>query len=369
LKGGELVIVREERVARRSRSDGLFGPLRAGYWLLLAIAGIEFGLGYFVGITLGNVKPADVFQLGGLRKMLPAWLLLPLLWFGYVALAITWRRLDRPISVMWRLTFRHRFWLLRGMLFTAMAFPLGRAFTAYKSAIPNIVPFYADRMLIAADRSIFGVDPWRLTHALIGPSGTVVIDRIYTLWFLVMMLLLSWLNFTRNQKLQLRGLLTYVLSWAILGNIMASAFASVGPCFYEEFYHSDHFAPLMKILRDTNADHRLFAIGSMKFLLDSVGKDRFGAGISAMPSLHVTIAFLCFLVTLEGTRRLWPKLLSGLFAMVILVGSVHLGWHYAVDGIVGIAAVTLIWLAAGRFVDWLERRPEQVASPTLQPAL
>jgi len=341
---------------RSAPSGGLFGHLKFGYWVLLTLAALELITGYAVGVTIGNIAPAAIFSPGGLRKMLPAWVILPLLWFGYVSLAITWRKVNRPLRAMQAMTFRHRHWLLRGIIFTVMAFALGRAFNAYKNAIPEIVPFYADPLFIQADRVIFGTDPWRLTHALFGPAGTLVIDRLYTLWFMVMMLLLGWLNFTRNQKLQLRGLLTYLLCWAVLGNLTATAFASVGPCFYFEFYGQDTFLPLMQELRAQDGQHRLFAIGSMRYLLEAVGKDRLGAGISAMPSLHVTIAYLCFLVTLGYTRRLWPKFLSGAFAATILIGSVHLGWHYAVDGLVGIAAVTLIWIGTGRFVDWLDRR-------------
>jgi hypothetical protein len=294
-----------------------------------------------------------MLSIGGLGQMLPAWALLPLLWLGGVALAITRRRVDRPLAAMRMLIYRNRFWLLRVMLFMAVIFPLARAVTAYKSAIPQLVPFYADPFLLAADKLIFGTDPWRLTHAVIGPIGTMIIDRIYALWFVVMMLLIGWLNFTRDRKLQLRGLFTYLLSWALLGNFLATALSSVGPCFYSRFYHSDHFEPLMRTLMTTNEEHRLFALGAMNYLLSSIGKDRLGAGISAMPSMHVAIAFLCFLVTLQGTKHLWLKLSAAAFALTIFIGSIHLGWHYAVDSIVAILAVTMIWICVGRFVDWL----------------
>jgi hypothetical protein len=347
----------------------MFGALRAGYWLLLAAAALQFCVGYTVGLTVGDIDPSTVFELSALMKRLPAWLILPLGWFGYVAVFITLRRVDRPLEVLRRISYRNRYWLLRGLLFTTIAFPLVRAYPAFKSSIPHILPFYADPYFVAIDRAIFGTDPWRLTHALIGSVGTMVLDRIYVLWFFVTMALLGWLNFTRNQKLQLQGLLTFVLSWGIIGNLMALAFASAGPCFYEHFYHSDHFSPLMAILRDYSQDHRIISLGTMAYLLDSIGKDRLGSGISAMPSMHVVTAFLFFLVIRKALRSVLPKILAGLYVAMIVVGSVHLGWHYAVDGIVGIAAVTLIWLAAGRFVDWLEKRPEQVANPTLQPAL
>jgi len=36
-----------------------------------------------------------------------------------------------------------------------------------------------------------------------------------------------------------------------------------------------------------------------------------------------------------------------LFVLLILLGSVHLGWHYALDGYVAIILVLLCWQFAG----------------------
>ena len=151
---------------------------------------------------------------------------------------------------------------------------------------------------------------------------------------------------------------------ALIGIVFATTFASVGPCFYQHFYHDPHFAPLMADLNEVHRDHMLFAVSSMQFLLDSYGRDTFGAGIAAMPSLHVAVAAMCFLACYDYARSAWLKWAAGLFALTIFVGSVHLGWHYVSDGIVGMALVTLVWWATGRFVDWLDARDQaRLAGP------
>ena len=44
---------------------------------------------------------------------------------------------------------------------------------------------------------------------------------------------------------------------------------------------------------------------------------------------------------------------------VILLGSIHLGYHYAADGLISIVGVSLIWLGVGR---WLDRHPAPVGA-------
>lgn len=73
-------------------------------------------------------------------------------------------------------------------------------------------------------------------------------------------------------------------------------------------------------------------------------------GISAMPSMHVGLTLWLALV-LRHTR--WAKLTWTYFVLIWL-GSVHLGWHYASDGLVAGLAILLIWRCAP-FLAWKVR--------------
>ena len=48
-------------------------------------------------------------------------------------------------------------------------------------------------------------------------------------------------------------------------------------------------------------------------------------------------------------------LIDRAYALVIWIGSIHLGWHYAVDGLVSIALTIVIWKLMGKLADRLER--------------
>ena len=71
-----------------------------------------------------------------------------------------------------------------------------------------------------------------------------------------------------------------------------------------------------------------------------------GSGISAFPSVHLSMATLWTIVAFRMSARLgWAALV---FLLVILVGSVALGWHYAIDGYASIVVTLLLWKTVGR---------------------
>jgi hypothetical protein len=85
-------------------------------------------------------------------------------------------------------------------------------------------------------------------------------------------------------------------------------------------------------------------------LLDSylAGNHGLGRGISAMPSMHVSIAFLFVMFSWRVSFCL--GIAATAYCIVIFLGSVHLGYHYAVDGYVAIVATLIIWVTAGLIV-------------------
>lgn len=84
-------------------------------------------------------------------------------------------------------------------------------------------------------------------------------------------------------------------------------------------------------------------------------------GIAAMPSLHVGVHWLLMLFALRYARPLFLPFAIGTAAT--FVGSLATGWHYAVDGYVGIALAQGCYWAAAR----LEREPAPTAASDPSP--
>ncbi|RUV40831.1 MAG: hypothetical protein EOQ55_26065 [Mesorhizobium sp.] len=232
----------------------------------------------------------------------------------------------------------------------ALVFPLFFSmFTSIKEGISKIQPFYADAPLTAIDRAIHGgIDAWRFFHILLG-FGTVTfsLNVLYNLWFAEVFIVLFCVVFsTRNEGLRSQFLVTFILTWALLGNVLATAFASVGPAFVTTFYGDATFSPLMDYLQTTNVTYPVLALDTQSYLLNA-GLDgpHLGSGISAFPSVHVAAATLNAIYLWRFGRLMrWASIA---FLAAIQLGSVHLAWHYAVDGYVSMLMTPIIWAIAG----------------------
>jgi hypothetical protein len=222
-------------------------------------------------------------------------------------------------------------------------------FGSMKSAIPLFNSYTWDETWIGLDRALHGTDPWRILQPVFGyPAVTSVLATFYHLWLLLIYVGgAGFCFFVGDRQLRARFFITYFASWALLGNVLAIAFASVGPCFVGPMLGDHRFDEQMAYLRAADEQFPVMTIAVQQQLVDwyASGAEGLGRGISAMPSMHVSIAFLFFLAMRRISKL--AGLLFGIFFVIILIGSVHLAYHYAVDGYVSIAATWLIWLAAG----------------------
>ncbi len=227
-------------------------------------------------------------------------------------------------------------------------------FGMLKALIPAIQPFAWDAQFAEWDRVLHGgYQPWEWLQPLLGhPHATDVVDTLYLLWFYVCASVLFWqIVSLRRPRLRMQFLLTQVLVWTVLGNLAATAFSSAGPCYYGRVTGlPDPFTPLMDYLRGAGEVANIKALQVQEKLWQSFLDDgaRAQYGISAMPSLHVAVAFLNMLLGFAVSRRL--GLAFGVFAAIVLIGSVHLGWHYAIDGYAGMLGAYVIWRAVGWFL-------------------
>lgn len=226
--------------------------------------------------------------------------------------------------------------------------PMMIAFTAVKQNISAIHPFSWDKTFAQWDRAMgMGLMPWEILAPLNYPAISIILNFAYHVWFILMFGVLIWQAFsTRTSALRMQFLLAFCFVWFFGGSVLAIVFSSAGPCFYGNlFAEPNPFAPQMAYLQ---------AIGPQWIWSLNVQHDLWHSyvtgegpisGISAMPSMHVIVATLNALIGWKVNRRLGIAL--SLFAGLIVLGSVHLLWHYAVDSIAGGAIALACWLAAG----------------------
>ncbi len=256
------------------------------------------------------------------------------------------------------------------LMMTATSFMLS-IFTSIKSFIPKFQHHIYDPLFAHIDRLIhFGLDPWVITHAVfISPYMSGFLNVIYNLWFfLYWTILFLFILRTEPVTIRLQFLTTNILYWIVIGGLLATLMASGGPVYYHHFVEGvDPFVQLMERLNSQNiwleentSFMKLWALPTQDIIWASFIADgtSMGEGISAMPSMHISIAVLMALAM--GTINRFFGYFFWFFAILIQIGSVHLAWHYAIDGYLSAILTVLIWKMTGKFLAKRQAKAESV---------
>lgn len=303
-----------------------------------------------------------------------AWVLALVIFIAAGALQLAIHRPARPIRFLWHKLARD--WQVHKRLVYALPTILMMtlfmsAFSSMKSAISVIQPYYFDPVAAHIDRVLFlGHDAWQVLQPLIGyPFVTLAINFAYNFWLIMVCTsVLVAAMMLGNDRLRAQYLVGFVLCWVLIGSFLATVFSSVGPCFYSAFYGTDPYAGLMAYLHGVDQGHELWALSTQDMLLETyrASTTGFGSGISAMPSMHLAMTMLTVLFCFRLSRK--AGYASVVFLIVIYLGSIHLGWHYASDGLVSIALVPGIWWIAGKIAElpYRGRASASAGAPALQ---
>jgi len=233
-------------------------------------------------------------------------------------------------------------------------------FSSFKRMIPYHNYWNWDETFKDWDKWLhFGRQPWEWTHAVFGsPAASGIISVGYNGWYFVIFFAFIWQAWNTNRpRLRMQYLYSFIFTWIILGTVLGTALASAGPVYYGRVVGGvDPYAPLMHRLYDIDQVWKIWALPVQERLW-AIYESRglmLGSGISAMPSLHVATTTLTMILAWQYNKV--AGIAMTIFLIAIQIGSVHLGWHYAIDGYVSFVLVFVIWFAVGRVLDWWERR-------------
>lgn len=250
--------------------------------------------------------------------------------------------------------FSNRENLVSGFLATAIMSFAHATFGRGKTLIPVFQDFSWDRTFMELDKALhFGFHPYEILYSLIPGSHMLgFLAYNYSFWFSILFFFIYTVCFVRSDSpVRMQFLVAFLLAWAIGGNLMATAFSSAGPVYFERLGLGETFAPLGQLLeeRTGRALRAVFVLQDELWYMYST-PGNFSV-ISAFPSMHLATSTLMTIVAFKYRR--WAGIMMTIFTALIMVGSVMLAWHYAVDGYAGILIAILCWKASG----WLIRSP------------
>ena len=290
--------------------------------------------------------------------------------YGMLGVLHVVHRVDKRRRLAFRMTFSGKRLAHFGaglvLLFAMMIFH--EAAGSIKDALPVWHGgFLYDAAQADIDRLLhFGEDPWRYLYAVAG-NGAVraIVEWNYNQgWFIVCFSALFWVAVAYEARtIRTRYMICYVLVWIVIGNVFAGVFLSAGPAFYGHVTGDmARFADQMAFLSQGGGGrHSAVHIQNYLWSLYERHDQGLGSGISAFPSMHVSLVTLNALFLFEVNRK-WG-LAAFAYVALIVASSVYLAWHYAIDGYAAVVLTTLVYTIVRHAMNAM---PAKV--PTLEPA-
>ncbi len=252
--------------------------------------------------------------------------------------------------------FYNRDFVVSGFLLVVITLFFHSVYLTFKTSFTDFVPFWADAMLMRADRLIHSGDiPWKLLAPVFSFAPALyTVDFLYTFWLLLNLFVILQQAFaSKTPELRATFFLCYYIVWIVMGTMIALAASSAGPCYFQQVSTLPNpYDAQMAFLNGLNKSTELNALSFQVTLWENHAQGKGGIinGISAFPSIHVAMAVVFALLGRHYGRAVrWG---SYFYLAIIMVGSVALNWHYAVDGYASMIMTPLIWA----FSSWAVKR-------------
>ncbi len=333
------------------------GPL---YFTCYMISGITLALAFAVGLKVGiAIDFLGIYEI--LETMIQIVILLGLAVLAQQFVLIVKNRSDSPSrdlfqALMDRVNDGAKLAKISHMLIIFSLMTVG--FGVLKSSISVLNPFSWDVFFKDLDQAVhFGRLPheW-LSLIMQNPAFLWAFNFAYNLWFfLIFLFLYVFCSRYGDRREGIQFMNAFCLSWVVIGFFIATYFSSAGPCYFERVGLGDDYVGLMGNLDHASQSFRIWALETQNLLWDGQEGVRDGRlGISAFPSMHVAIAVVMAMGA-SSVSRFWGGI-CWMFALTIFIGSIVLGWHYAVDGYASLILMMVIWKISGWLANWSMKR-------------
>ncbi|WP_281966488.1 phosphatase PAP2 family protein [Roseovarius nanhaiticus] len=330
-------------IVQSLRDNGILLVLVLAYYVAALLIGV------YTATPVSTVSPTILALM--LASLVPIFLATMIIWrFAYMAVAV---RPAKPIAWMMQdlkstFLYDHRRLVSGGIAILAIIF-FAAVFAYVKETIPQLNPFSWDGTFARLDRQMHGGhDPYALFSPIFANATALRgLDLAYSAWFLLIYFFSFIACMDRENPMRSNSyLISFTLTWIVGGSVFAVFFSSVGPIYFADFGFGDQFAPLNDMLLGINAQYPLMAVDLQAMLLENAQNNSGVSGISAMPSMHLATSWIMAFHAFRFGKTLGWIMVG--FAVVIQLGSVMLGWHYAIDGYAGFLVAAVCWFAGAK---------------------